>query len=162
MSNLAKTIIKKKAEEHLLKSRYTLVFAFDRSYSAVLLIAKNSGTIKGKLNGLGGKILEDETPIQCAKREFLEESGMNIREEHFKEVGVVVGKGFFITVFGVQLNTPVRTNKTKEGYTYLMPLSHFEHSDLSGTFLSDVPVLVHASKLKLRFPQVKQINIIYE
>lgn len=42
---------------------------------------------KGKWNGLGGKILEEETPEECAKREVFEESGYKPKE--LKLVGIL-------------------------------------------------------------------------
>jgi 8-oxo-dGTP pyrophosphatase MutT (NUDIX family) len=45
----------------------------------VLLLLKSAGRFGGGLwNGLGGKLGNDETPLECVKREVLEESGLEI------------------------------------------------------------------------------------
>lgn len=39
---------------------------------------------KGKYNGLGGKFERGESPLECAKREVIEESGLQIEDVVFK------------------------------------------------------------------------------
>ncbi len=39
---------------------------------------------KGKYNGLGGKFERGESPLECAKREVLEESGLHIHDVSLK------------------------------------------------------------------------------
>lgn len=58
--------------------RYTVVFLFNFDCSKVLLRKKNHGpgSVKGRLNGLGGKLL-DELPEVGAARELAEESGLS-------------------------------------------------------------------------------------
>ena len=54
---------------------YVLGFAFDARLSTVLLIQKTKPEWQcGKLNGVGGKIEEGETPLQAMEREFEEET----------------------------------------------------------------------------------------
>jgi 8-oxo-dGTP diphosphatase len=47
---------------------------------------------KGKWNGLGGKFEPGESPEECARREILEESGLEVRELTWK--GVLTFPGF--------------------------------------------------------------------
>ena len=67
------------------KISYVLGFAFDPQYRGVLLCVKNRPAWQaGKLNGLGGKIEEGETPFDAMVREFQEESGVLCRNwKHF-------------------------------------------------------------------------------
>ena len=43
----------------------------------------------GKWNGLGGKLEADESPQEAAKREFFEESGIELPEPDFRHLGVL-------------------------------------------------------------------------
>lgn len=56
--------------------RGTLMFV--RHEDQVLLIHKKRGHGVGKINGPGGKIEPDETPLQCAIRETREETGIEV------------------------------------------------------------------------------------
>ena len=60
---------------------YVLGFAFSQNKQNVLLIKKNRPAWQaGKLNGVGGKIEEGETPAQAMVREFEEETGIKSTE----------------------------------------------------------------------------------
>lgn len=63
----------------IMKTKYVLGFAFNELRSEVLLILKlRPEWQKGFLNGIGGKIEEDETPIEAMNRECFEETGLNL------------------------------------------------------------------------------------
>jgi hypothetical protein len=57
------------------KHRFVLGFVFDFEAKKVLLVLKNRPDWQtGLLNGLGGKIEADETPLEAMEREFKEET----------------------------------------------------------------------------------------
>lgn len=59
-------------------ARYVVGFMFDERESSVLLIRKTRPAWQaGKLNGIGGRIEEGETPAQAMRREFIEEVGID-------------------------------------------------------------------------------------
>lgn len=66
----------------------------------------------GKWNGLGGKCERGESPLDCAVREFREESGMAVSLERFHAQGVVTFPNFkpkkcedwLVFLFTVDLN----------------------------------------------------------
>lgn len=64
----------------------TLCFPIDRA-GRLLLGRKKRGFGVSKWNGFGGKLEEGETFLQCAIREFAEESGLTAREEDLELVG---------------------------------------------------------------------------
>ncbi len=43
----------------------------------------------GKWNGLGGKCEPDESPIEAARRELSEESGLDLPEDAFRPLGIL-------------------------------------------------------------------------
>lgn len=68
--------------------RYCLGFGYfvDR---VVLIEKKRPAWQKGFLNGLGGEIEGNETPQQAMTREFIEETGINVRQEQWHFVGML-------------------------------------------------------------------------
>ena len=60
---------------------YVNGFLFRRDGDEVALIEKkNPEWQRGRLNGVGGKIEENETPHQAMQREFKEETGADVEE----------------------------------------------------------------------------------
>jgi 8-oxo-dGTP diphosphatase len=72
-------------------TRYVVGFAFWRDQ--VLLIHKKKGPayVVGKLNGVGGKIEEDETVIKAMAREFEEETGLETWPSLWEHVAIMFG-----------------------------------------------------------------------
>eukprot|EP00941_MAST-03F_sp_MAST-3F-sp1_P003769 g3769.t1 len=97
--------------------RLSLVFIIDWQAHKILLALKKRGFGAGKINGFGGKLENGETMLACAKRELLEESHLNIKENclwhqgllrfHMKKDGMVdkstgkVQKDLHVSVFSV-------------------------------------------------------------
>lgn len=64
---------------------YVCGFLFNENNSQVALIRKiKPEFLAGKLNGIGGKMEEHETPIEAMEREFLEETGVKLPWELWK------------------------------------------------------------------------------
>jgi 8-oxo-dGTP diphosphatase len=60
-------------------NKYVVGFLFDENMENVVLIHKNRPDWqKGLLNGVGGKIEDNETPLLAMQREFSEETGLQI------------------------------------------------------------------------------------
>jgi 8-oxo-dGTP diphosphatase len=65
----------------------TLVYLIDINNKKTLMIHrvnKENDFHESKYNGLGGKLEKNESPIECAKREVLEESALEVSELIFK------------------------------------------------------------------------------
>lgn len=81
---------------------YVCGFYFDHLLKQVVLIWKNKPAWqKGKLNGVGGKIEENETPFAAMRREFKEETGID--HEDWNHLIVLTGaewKVFFFHAVG--------------------------------------------------------------
>ena len=59
----------------------TLVYILDREKQKVLMIRRNARRDDdhyGKVNGLGGKLNQDESVVDCARREIFEEAGIEL------------------------------------------------------------------------------------
>lgn len=67
---------------------FTLGFIFSPSFDRVLLMHKNRPDWQaGKVNGIGGKVEGDESLVACMVRETFEETGLNIPDEKWSQVG---------------------------------------------------------------------------
>lgn len=57
-----------------MNKNYVVIMLFNKECSKVLLVKRNKKPYKNCWNGIGGKIEENETPIDAAKRECMEET----------------------------------------------------------------------------------------
>lgn len=69
------------------RHEYTVCFLFSSDLSSVLLVRKGATEFIGKLNGVGGELMEDEPPYKCADREILEET--NVSQQDMRSLGLV-------------------------------------------------------------------------
>jgi 8-oxo-dGTP pyrophosphatase MutT (NUDIX family) len=70
---------------------YVLGFAFKRSTREVVLIEKKLEDGKRYLNGIGGKIEENESALHAMQREFEEEVGIYVGADRWKRFGSMGG-----------------------------------------------------------------------
>jgi 8-oxo-dGTP diphosphatase len=76
-------------------TEYVLGFAFDSNEEVVLIRKNKPDWQRGLLNGVGGKIEENESSYAAMVREFHEETGVrlhgwdNFARMEFREVNVV-------------------------------------------------------------------------
>ena len=83
-------MVGKSTKEIYMTKRYVLGFVMDEKKERIVLVHKNRPNFQvGKLNGLGGKIEEGETPVEAMKREILEESGLVIDDNNLNHIGVI-------------------------------------------------------------------------
>jgi 8-oxo-dGTP diphosphatase len=103
---------------------YVVGFCFDHSCDQVVLIKKTKPNWqKDRLNGVGGKLEEGETPVEAMAREYYEETGVHIPTAnwiHFAELAIVPpdaekeSPGNFIDCFCVINESEVTTTTTEE------------------------------------------------
>lgn len=100
---------------------YTLGFVIRGD--EILMLNREKSPWKGAWNGVGGKLQTHETPLECIRRELLEETGIEANLEDFEDKGLLtwndfeaIGNGLRIFFLRVDdeclLITP---RKTKEG-----------------------------------------------
>ncbi len=77
---------------------YVVGFLFSSDYEKVVLIRKLRPALQvGKLNGPGGKIISGETGFEAMRREFKEETCLDIKSwYHFANL---VGEGYDVRFF---------------------------------------------------------------
>ena len=79
-------------------THYVAGFLFDETYTSVALVKKNKPEWQaGKLNAIGGKIEDLETPLEAMTREFQEETGVLVPIWHL--FCILTGKDFTIHFF---------------------------------------------------------------
>lgn len=118
--------------------KYVLAFIFDSNKENVLLIRKNRPEfLKGKLNGIGGKIEEGESELEAIKREVEEESGLVIEESTFKPLGLIQNSHneeedqFVVNVFFAKGNVFEAQTLTDEEVSVFNTKEAIERNDLN-------------------------------
>lgn len=94
----------KEAPEEVFSRRkyYVLGFMFNADRSEVQLIRKARPEWQaGRLNGIGGKIEDNETPEQAMRREFEEEAGVATKYKEWQHVVTMRSPDWTIYVFGM-------------------------------------------------------------
>ena len=92
--------------------------------------------IKAKQQGWclpgGGKDKEDNNPLDTAKRETWEETGLKIKKSKFEYVGIGVSiRGFNVGIFYAKLNKPKKIILSEEHSEYIWS-KDYEKLDLAG------------------------------
>lgn len=68
---------------------YIYTLAFIKKEDEILMLNRNKAPWMGSWNGVGGKRLLNETPLECIIREIKEETGININENQVEYKGIV-------------------------------------------------------------------------
>lgn len=80
--------------------RMVVGFVFDDVLERVVLLCKKRPVWQaGTYNGPGGKIEDDEHPAQAMRREFQEETGLDLTEKEWKQFARLEGQGWSVCVF---------------------------------------------------------------
>lgn len=100
---------------------YTYTLGFVKKGNQILMVNRKKKPWLGCWNGLGGKIIENETPEACMIRELDEEAGLIITLNHLKPCGTLTwnlfdasGQGLYLYLIDgsdLSLNTPVSTEE---------------------------------------------------
>ncbi len=119
--------------------KYTLGLIFDQSLSQILLMHKTKPAFQvGKLNGLGGKIEEGETPEACIAREVREESGLNIKPAAWVRIGTTGGTNWTMEVFAHRYLGNLSDAKSLEAEQ----IEWFHINQLPTTVLTNIPWMI--------------------
>jgi len=108
------------------QTKYVLGFAFNECKNCVILIEKQKPEfLKGKLNGLGGKIEGCELPNSAMSREFKEECGIETSPSDWNRFSVLDGPDFLVYVFKTTLKDELflSAKQTEKEKIFLLPIS---------------------------------------
>jgi 8-oxo-dGTP diphosphatase len=104
---------------------YVLGFCFNVQLDKVVLIRKSRPEWqRGRLNGVGGKIKKNETPLQAMQREFREEAGWDgpvgwkqfgILSGEWKQIGIPSESSWEVHLFYAQNSSIIPYNECPEG-----------------------------------------------
>lgn len=99
--------------------KYTI--AFLKRGDEILLLNREKPYWMGCWNGVGGKLLPNESPLDCVLREIKEETGIKLETIHYKgtvtwNVGSFDGGGMYLYLADLPANFSYSTpTKTDEG-----------------------------------------------
>ncbi len=89
---------------------WSVGFLFDDAGRVALIEKKRPAWQAGKLNGIGGKVEPGETPAEAMRREFREETGVDVADwHHFMTLRWEAGDVFFYRSFASHLLAGVQT-----------------------------------------------------
>lgn len=83
---------------------YCVGFAFNEDKSKVMLIRRSKPDWqKGKLNGIGGKVLRSESQFEGMQREFVEQAGIPTPMSDWKMYCTLHGEDYILYCFAIKL-----------------------------------------------------------
>lgn len=132
--------------------KYCLGFMFSPNYSHVALILKNRPLWqKGQLNGIGGKVNPNETPLDAMIREFYEETGYQTQTTDWNNFATINGLMYEVQCFTA--TAPLKELKTTtDEQIQIHPLNYLPYTKLIPNLLWLIPMACDG--------KVKHANII--
>lgn len=119
----------------------TLSFVFNGENVLLMQRAPHKRVFPNKYNGLGGHIERDEDPLTSARREILEECGLEVTDLRLRGVhNIHAGEqsGIMLFVFTAQSESREFTDDGREGTLHWIPINELENTDL----VEDLPLIL--------------------
>jgi 8-oxo-dGTP diphosphatase len=119
----------------------TLCFVFNGEDVLLMKRAPNRRVFANRYNGVGGHIEHNEDPYSSAKREILEETGLNVNELRLRAVyNIDAGEATGIMLFLFTCTSQVRDVQANpaEGTLHWIPLEEILNLDL----VDDLPIIL--------------------
>ncbi len=141
----------------------TVGFIFDQSLESVLLVHKQKPDWQiGKLNGVGGKVEDNETGLTCIARECFEETTLNLPASVWHQYATAVHEtnteekkqiDFFTAIYSGQ-----KSDAKKGDYE---EVEWFASDHLPDNILPNLSFLIPMARYKLQGHNVGEVVIRY-
>jgi len=110
---------------------YVLGLALDKSKSSIRLVQKPKNSFEfGKLNGIGGLVIENEDQLGAMIREFYEQTGLISYPQDWYLYGMMLGDAFQIYLF-VRFNDDILNLPGLTEETTLYDIADIKHPVIS-------------------------------
>ncbi len=140
-------------------NKFVLAFIFDQTFEHVLLMHKNRPEWqKGKINGLGGKVEEGESALNCVHREVKEESGLQIEAGDWVKCGVMYSDSFTMDVFGCAYKGNPSDAQTLEDE----PIEWFSVNSLPKNTINNLQWLMNITLDKVKNEDIEDFEVKYK
>lgn len=119
----------------------TLCFVFHGDDILLMKRAPHKRVFPNQYNGLGGHIERHEDPLTSAKREILEESGLQVRHIHLcgiHNIDTAANTGIMLFVFVAISDTRDIQHESEEGTLSWIPIDTLATYDL----VEDLPLIL--------------------
>jgi 8-oxo-dGTP diphosphatase len=119
----------------------TLCFVLNATDVLLMKRAPHKRVFPNQYNGLGGHIERNEDPLTGAKREILEESGLDIHNLQLKSIhNIDAGQdtGIMLFVYTAISNSREFIDDSDEGTLEWIPIEQLNHYDL----VEDLPLIL--------------------
>lgn len=137
---------------------YTVGFVFDSSLEEVALILKtHPDWQKGKLNGIGGRIEEGETSLECIVREIKEETGLSTEPSLWQHFATIYENEAKVDILALKYGGPKDKVKTKTDEK----VSWYNAKDLPEKTVQGVSWLIPLAFERLRGTEFEVVEVRY-
>ena len=127
--------------------KYVTGFLFSPDKQSVVLINKNRPDWqRGFKNGVGGKIEENETPLMAMRREFFEETGVEI--EDWKEFAIISGPGYEVYFHSAVSEKYLLVESKTDEEVFFYELSELPELNVIRNTRWLIPMALHGSQDK--------------
>ena len=138
--------------------KYSVCFIFTPDFEKVLLIHKlKPEWQKGLINGIGGKLEENETMLTCSSREVKEETDLIIEEEQWVYIANLTSNIFFTEVFAATYHGDISDAKTME----TEQIEWFATKHLPENMMNNLYWLIPLAIDKLKHKEPKLVKVTY-
>ena len=127
-----------------MKTKMVLGFLFSHGFDRVALIEKKKPLWQaGKLNGIGGKIEENESAVDAMCREFMEEAALETHREDWLNFATMSGEDWEVECF-YTLSTQIDEIKTQtDEEVKQIFISELDSYEVIGSVLWLVPMAIN-------------------
>lgn len=138
--------------------KYTVGFIFDKELEKVLLVHKTAPEWQvGLINGVGGKMEEGESGIDCIVREIKEETNLDVEKDSVHFVGALTEPLAYVEVFGY-----IYEGELFEAYVFEKEkIEWFAVKDLPKNMITNLNWLIPLTLEKLKEQKIEKFTINY-